>query len=143
MDKGIHTKVGQDVVCYCTRCRMDLNHRVVAQVEGLAKRAICQTCRSEHQYRSRKETMTAKGKVKTPSKPRKVVVDSKPSPNIWGELKRRFEPESALDFQMSQKFKRNDCLTHPTFGIGFVQSSQPRTIEVLFELGVKTLAHNR
>jgi hypothetical protein len=122
---------------------MDLNHRVVAQVEGLAKRVICQTCKSEHQYKPKKDTIAAKQKEGRSLKPRKSKIEIKPVPNIWEDIHRRFDKTTTVNFQMSQKYKRNDCLAHPTFGIGFVQSSQARTIEVLFAQGVKILAHNR
>ena len=143
MESGIRTKVGQDVVCYCTRCRIDLNHRVVAQVDGLAKRVICLTCRSEHQFRPRKGSLSSESKKTEHLKRLKKTKEIKLKPNIWGDLKNRMSAAEVVHFNMTQKFKQNDCLGHPTFGIGFVQNSLDRTITVLFETGLKTLAHNR
>src|SRR5258706_13789676 len=42
---------GSEIDAWCTRCRMDLGHRIVAMVGGAPKRVICQTCNSEHNYR--------------------------------------------------------------------------------------------
>jgi hypothetical protein len=122
---------------------MDLNHRVVAQVEGLVKKVTCLTCHSEHQYRQRDAVVASKPKLKSTSKVSRVVAENKVRTPLWGDLKNRMIPESAVNFSMSHRFKRHDCVDHPTFGLGFVQTSAERTMEVLFEQGVKILAHNR
>ena len=42
---------GSEIDAWCTKCRMDLLHRIVAMVRGRPKRVICMTCNSEHNYR--------------------------------------------------------------------------------------------
>src|SRR5687768_7394873 len=41
---------GGEIDAWCTKCRMDLGHRIVALVAGAPKRVICQTCFGEHAY---------------------------------------------------------------------------------------------
>ena len=43
---------GSEIDSWCTRCRMDLGHRIVAMVGEAPKRVICLTCNSEHNYRA-------------------------------------------------------------------------------------------
>src|SRR5262245_28513441 len=45
---------GSEIDAWCTSCRMTLNHRVVAMVEGVAKRVLCLTCNKQHNYRAPK-----------------------------------------------------------------------------------------
>ncbi len=42
---------GSEIDAWCTRCRMDLGHRIVAMVGTAPKRVICLTCGSVHNYR--------------------------------------------------------------------------------------------
>jgi hypothetical protein len=43
---------GSEIDAWCTWCRMDLGHRVVAMVGGAPKRVVCLTCDREHDYRA-------------------------------------------------------------------------------------------
>src|ERR1051325_761119 len=43
---------GGEIDAWCTKCRLDLGHRIVAMVQGVPKRVICQTCFGEHAYRA-------------------------------------------------------------------------------------------
>ena len=41
---------GDDVEAWCTRCRMNLNHRVIAVVGNNIQRVVCLTCGSQHKF---------------------------------------------------------------------------------------------
>src|SRR5262245_50889151 len=43
---------GSEIDAWCTRCKMDLGHRIIAMVADRPKRVICQTCGSQHNYRA-------------------------------------------------------------------------------------------
>lgn len=43
--------LGDVIDDYCTRCRLIMNHSVVAIVEGEVKKVRCTTCLTEHPYR--------------------------------------------------------------------------------------------
>ena len=43
---------GGEIDAWCTKCRMDLGHRIVALVHGVPKRVVCLTCGSQHNYRA-------------------------------------------------------------------------------------------
>src|SRR3989338_816803 len=44
-------RVGGDILCLCTRCKMELAHVVMAMGDGRPKRVVCKTCKSEHSFR--------------------------------------------------------------------------------------------
>jgi len=43
--------LGDVIDDYCTRCRLIMNHSVVAIVDGDVKKVRCITCLTEHPYR--------------------------------------------------------------------------------------------
>src|SRR5258708_17991440 len=47
-------KPGAEVDSYCTKCRMDLLHRIIAMNNGKIIRVECRTCGGHHNYRAPK-----------------------------------------------------------------------------------------
>lgn len=47
-------RAGQEVDAYCTKCKMDLTHRIVAVVGGRPVKVECRTCYTVHVYRAPK-----------------------------------------------------------------------------------------
>ena len=45
-------KVGGDIDAWCTRCKMDLGHTILAMVGTKAARVRCNTCQGEHNYKA-------------------------------------------------------------------------------------------
>ena len=41
---------GKEIDAYCTRCRLDLAHTIIAVVGNQIGRVICNTCNSQHKY---------------------------------------------------------------------------------------------
>lgn len=136
---------GDTVESQCTRCKALLNHTVVAMVGGQVVRVKCNTCGSEHNHRPVKEAKVAAAKgakvAKVAATPRAraakapVVSDEQ----IWEELIRPHDPDLAVPYSMEGKFRINSLVTHPTFGIGLIASSQSGKIEVVFKAGRKLL----
>src|ERR1700689_1165734 len=46
-------RAGGEVDSYCTKCRMVLNHRIIAMVGNTPRKVECSTCNSHHLYRAR------------------------------------------------------------------------------------------
>src|SRR4051794_12397599 len=46
-------KAGGEVDGWCTKCKLVLNHRVIAMVSGTPVRVECSTCMSHHNYRAK------------------------------------------------------------------------------------------
>ena len=45
---------GSEIDSYCTKCKMDLNHRIIAMKDGKPHRVECRTCSGHHNYRTPK-----------------------------------------------------------------------------------------
>ena len=44
-------KTGGEIDAYCTKCKLDLVHRIIAMVGEAVKKVECKTCGSHHLYR--------------------------------------------------------------------------------------------
>jgi hypothetical protein len=72
-------RAGGEIVSWCTKCKMDLMHRIVALVGDEVKRVECITCGSVHNFRKPKtepvptKTRTVVVKGEGPSGPTKIV----------------------------------------------------------------------
>ncbi len=143
------TGVGKEILSYCTRCKMDLGHTIMAMTGGLPARVMCRTCKSEHNYKPKKG-------VKEPG----AVAASRGSPGTTTRVPREPKAEKTVPVELewskqinasnrpikqyaaNEPFQANDRISHPTFGEGIVQKLIfPNKIEVLFRMDMKVLIH--
>lgn len=62
----------------------------------------------------------------------------------WGESLEGTDLTGARQYSMRETFAEKELVEHPRFGVGYVVATQgPQKIDVLFEIGVKTLAMGR
>jgi hypothetical protein len=141
--------VGKELVCFCTRCKMDLGHTIVSMMGGMPARVICRTCKSEHNYKAKKG-------VKEPG----AVAPSRGMPGTSTRAPRESKAEKTVPVEVEwlkqinantkpvkgyaadQAFQSGDRISHPTFGEGIIQKLIfPNKIEVLFRGDLKTLIH--
>jgi hypothetical protein len=124
------SRIGDEVEAYCGRCRMERNHKVVAQdPDGTIRKVICGMCNSYRIYRPPKqnETRTGKPRASRASSPR--VED--------------FGPPSR-NYSMRENYLVGDVIAHPTFGVGKVITlKDSNKIEVKFSDGLKVLLQNK
>jgi hypothetical protein len=144
---------GDDVDAWCTRCRMTLNHRVIAVVGSTIQRVQCLTCGGDHKYHppkgDKEKTPGAKHvRVSSGEKFRKTAA-TKPSPErSYGEWKTFMKdfPEGAAPrpYRISEDFSVGEFIEHATFGTGrVVDIVGAEKIEVIFENGRKVLIFNK
>ncbi|HET9959930.1 MAG TPA: hypothetical protein VFQ61_35805 [Polyangiaceae bacterium] len=156
---------GSEIDSYCTKCRMDLGHRVVAMVAGAPKRVVCLTCNSEHNYRAPRTLKSNNTKdlgVRSRSD-RASVPPKAPSASGGGSggvraaSKAKAESEryenwasrtlgQAVDaftrYSMERTFRAGELVLHPKFGEGYVdQVLEGGKVNVMFREGAKVLAH--
>lgn len=137
--KGL--SAGKEVDAWCTRCRMDLGHRVVAMVGSVPKRVVCMTCGSEHNYRAPKgEAVAAKPvRQKVGAKPRASAKTNARA--TWENQVRSGKPIRA--YSIGTVFAEGQLIDHKKFGLGHVvQLVSPNKIIVAFESGERTLLHD-
>lgn len=136
---------GDIIEARCTRCTAVMNHRIVAMVGEKVVKVECNTCKGIHNYRSPEGTAKstvpkAEGRKKEAA-PRK----SRQEPGAaereeWAMLRPDMQREKAVAYSMTGKYRVNDLVEHPVFGLGIVKLLiKPSKMEVLFEAGKKLL----
>ena len=125
---------GGDIDAYCTKCKLNLEHFVLAIVAGAAVKVKCKTCGSIHRF---KGTPAAK-----PKAPRKVSTSSKPLVSIQAQWEAAVDaargPE--LPYDMESSFRDGDLIVHNFFGKGIVLKTYFRKCSVLFRDKERLLA---
>ncbi len=162
---GQAPKVGGDVDAYCTKCRMDLSHRVIAMVKDDVKRVECLTCHGQHNYRRPASVKAAEAEAKArrtlsssgSSSARKSASSSSArsssgaaAASKTSERSARAQWEKAIAgqpatafraYRISEKFAVGDLVRHSKFGDGFVSMIlDPNKVEIVFEEGSRTMA---
>lgn len=134
---------GSIIETQCTRCRTLMNHTIVAMVGEKIVRVECNTCHGTHNYhpvKAPKEPKPAKAPREKAATPRKARVDPDASARAeWAALQPDMDPAQAIEYDMNRKYRANDLLRHPLFGLGIVQAVLQNKIDVLFQVGKKRL----
>jgi hypothetical protein len=133
--------VGKDVLSYCTKCKLNLGHTIVAMkdVKHIAK-VKCNTCLTLHAYKdpsvsSKQNKTRTKKTLMTPSK---IISVS----DLWME-KMSSTKKKSTPYSMDLKFLKGDIIDHTKFGPGIVEKVVDDKIEVIFRHEIKTLVHNK
>ncbi len=117
---------GGDIDSYCTRCRLKLEHIIIAMVGGTVVKVRCKTCGSIHRFRGMPAAGAASSGKKGPAQ--KSLATSQ---GLWetamGEAK---GPE--LSYNMEESYNPGDLIVHGIFGKGVVQKTLFRKCAVLF-----------
>lgn len=136
--------VGKDVLSFCTKCKLNLSHTIVAMkdTKSIAK-VKCNTCGTIQSYKdpsnsTANKTRTRKSATSTSKASTKVVSIS----DLWMEKLNKTTAKSQ-PYGIDQKYKEGDVIDHTKFGPGIVQAVNASTIEVVFRHEIKMLVHNK
>jgi hypothetical protein len=129
-------RVGGDIDAFCTRCKMELGHTILAMVGTKPVRVRCNTCQGEHAYRGPPER---KKGTWVPAAER----SAKPAVTSWEALLREKDISRARPYSAKDRYSTDEVLQHPVFGIGLVQEVRGDKISVAFKADVKTLVHGK
>lgn len=162
-------RAADEVVSYCTRCKLDLGHRIISMDGDKPHKVECQTCRSHHLYRRPKEmpedprvakqrptgvssasssgekrattTRSAGGK----SASTRAVAAAEAENKRERDWERRVSGHAVTDFKpyrISSVFDTNDLVRHTKFGDGYVVRVVDKAkVEIMFRDTMRTLAH--
>ena len=147
-------KAGGEVDSWCTKCRLFLNHRIIAMLGPKPARVECSTCGSHHNFRAaspgEKVEATATPGAKraagspaprAPRGPTKAEQERLSREKSWekavsGKAPREFKP-----YRVSALFAYGELIRHPKFGDGVVtRIVDGHKVEILFKDEHKTLA---
>lgn len=134
---------GDIIEAHCTRCRVLMNHTIVAMVGERVARVQCNTCDGVHNY---KEAKSAKAPAAGTAGPKQAPAPraSRKDPGAaereeWIALRPNMQRERAKAYAMNGSYKVKDLVEHPLFGLGVVQRVVANKVEILFEGGKKLL----
>jgi hypothetical protein len=141
---------GDDIEAWCTRCRMNLNHRIIAMVGSDVRRVQCLTCGSDHKYYPQKGTGTGGSKSRvvrvSATGSRKGNSTKKTGrPGEWETFMTEMPTDtSPRPYRIFDAYGAAEFLEHPVFGIGrVVDVLAGDKIEVAFKEGRKVLLCNK
>jgi hypothetical protein len=151
-------KAGGEVDSWCTKCKLVLNHRIIAMVGPNPVRVECSTCGSHHNFRGRApgEKAPAAGGARSSSLssggaspgPRSTRMSVSKAAQAALEREKTWEKAIAgkgvhdfRQYKVSETFSEGDLIRHTKFGDGVVtRILDPKKIEILFKDDARTLA---
>jgi hypothetical protein len=142
-------RAGSEIDAYCTKCRMDLLHRIIAMKADKPVRVECRTCGGHHAYHRPKSaapepraTRASGTRVAAPSARAEARAaaerarESEWEKRIGGQPLTSFKP-----YRATQTFASGELIRHGKFGEGYiVRVIDPKKVEVMFKDGPRTLA---
>ncbi len=151
-------RAGGEVDSWCTKCKLVLNHRIIAMVGATPARVECSTCSSHHNFRPRapgekapsagggRTIVSAGGSASAgPRSTRASVTKAQQAAldreKTWeraiaGKGMRDFRP-----YRVSETFAEGELVRHSKFGDGVVtRILDPKKVEILFKDDARTLA---
>jgi hypothetical protein len=151
-------KAGAEIDAWCTKCRMDLLHRVIAMHGDKIERVECRTCGGHHAYRRPKSAPAERAgagarSAAGPSSARRPATSSaKAAAAAEAERSRTVTWEKAVagraytdfrPYRPTETFEQGELLRHAKFGDGYVARVVDRQkVEVMFRDGPRTLAQS-
>jgi hypothetical protein len=147
-------KAGGEVDSWCTKCRLFLNHRIIAMVGSKPARVECSTCSSHHNYRGaapgEKPETSARSNAKrvgvSPGTPRtrgptKAEQERIAREQSWEKAVSGKSPRDFKPYRVSGTFQYGELIRHPKFGDGVVtRIADAHKVEILFKDESRTLA---
>lgn len=142
---------GDDVEAWCTRCKMNLNHRVVALVGNNIQRVLCLTCGSNHKFyppKNQTPPATEPSDVRRPQSDKSRKPANRAANKALGEwttfMKDMPPGTMPKPYKTSESYGPSEYVEHPLFGTGRVlEIVGAEKIQVVFREGRKVLICNR
>lgn len=128
-------KISDEIVCYCSKCKLELNARIIRVEAGKPKRVLCLTCKAEHAYRKSAPAKPGEGKARKPRAASQKVDQEAEWREKLGQSGKTPKP-----YGMDKVFVLDDRVDHQTFGVGLVVSLiPPGKVNVFFPDGLKLM----
>lgn len=142
---------GDDVDAWCTRCRMNLNHRVIAMVGNTIKTVLCLTCKSTHKYHPPKKEKSSSNdeyehvQIGSSFQPKAADRVAAKTANEWATfMKAMPEDVEPKLYASTGSYTLDEYIQHPAFGKGkVIEILGQGKMLVIFQEGRKILIYNR
>lgn len=116
---------GDNIASYCTKCKLGLDHVIVAMDGETIAKVKCKTCGSAHKFRDPAD----------PKKPRaaKKQEDAvKAAEALWENCLATAKGKERT-YDMGGKYRVGEVVLHDTFGKGIVRKLYMNKCDVLFK----------
>jgi hypothetical protein len=118
---------GKNIESYCTKCKLNLDHTIMAMDGETIAKVRCKTCGSAHKF-------------KDPAESRKIVkprvkkgVGAEATAAIIWEAGLAEAKGKERDYNMSAKYRVGDIVNHHLFGKGVVLKLYANKCDMLFK----------
>ena len=142
---GNNYTVGGYAEGWCTKCRLQLGHTIIAMVDNAPAKVKCNTCNSQHNFHA-KESGKSRTSPKTSSKSAsssKKIKTQEANYNDYTSRLAGHDLSTAQKYSLGGNFKKDEIIDHFKFGVGIVLSViQSNKVEILFKDGLKILVQN-
>jgi hypothetical protein len=118
----------ENISSYCTKCRLNLDHTVMAKDGEIISRVRCKTCGSTHKFR--KPVDPQKIQKTRPKKKSGLGIEATAA-IIW-EAGLAEAKGKERDYSMSAKYRVGDIVNHHVFGKGVVLKLYVNKCDMLF-----------
>jgi hypothetical protein len=137
--------VGGEIDAWCTSCRMNLNHRIVAMVRATPKRVECLTCNKQHNYRAPRGLDDVVAAAKVPkSAAARASARTTAGQRDWQALVGDKDISAFSQYSMSKTYTAGQLVEHPKFGRGYVKEALDATkVAIVFREGPRTLIQGK
>jgi len=117
---------GKDIDSYCTKCKLILEHIVVAMAGGAVLKVKCKTCGSTHRFKGMPAERTKSSRVKGAAT--KSVITTQ------AQWETAIDAASGIEmsYEMTGSYRPGDLIVHSVFGKGIVQKTFFNKCSVLF-----------
>ncbi len=123
--QGKHA-AGDNIASWCTRCKLNLDHTIVAMTDELVVKVKCRTCGSTHKFRDPADAP----KARTPKA--RSAGGASAAGSRWETALAESNGKS-FPYTMDGKYRVGDCVIHERFGKGIVLKLHVNKCDVLFQ----------
>jgi len=118
---------GKNIGSFCTKCKLNLDHTIMAMAGEEIARVRCQTCGTSHKYRGVAEALKKR-------KPRTArgVGEEATAALVW-ETGLADAKGQERDYDVSVKYRVGDVVHHQRFGKGVVVQLYTNKCAMLFK----------
>lgn len=138
-------RVAEQVLAFCSQCKMDLSATVVAMKGDQILRVQCRTCRGERAFKAPKGVTDPKQAPppRTTTRGARTASGERPDYSVgaeWRKAMLEHKDRPANTYSARGQVAIGDKVSHPTFGEGIVMKQiHPNKAEILFEMDLKVL----
>jgi len=115
---------GENIASYCTKCKLVIDHAIVAMDGEAIAKVKCKTCGGAHKYRSAADIK--------PLRAKKQAHAVKTAEALWEACLTEAKGKERT-YDMTGKYRIGDIVLHDTFGKGVVRKLYCNKCDVLFK----------